>query len=493
MLKRQEWEDLARKLDWELSYADESAAFPRAVAGRPWLDGAQWRGWDEPFRTTYAGYVGGQAEKDQAVLAVMRAVGETGATRLPREWRSAMKLHGATLPLAEFAAVIGNLRAARFGRDSAWRHAALYGALDELRHAQIPLTVMHQLVKTDPQFDWVHKLYHTDNWVAIAARHLADELLLVSDPIEFAIATNFVFETGFTNLQFVGFSALAHAAGDHLFEKMLQSIQTDEARHAQIGPAVLQVVAAHDKAYAQQLVDKWFWRSWHLFAVVTGFCMDYLTPLEHRTASFKEFVGEWVVDQYLESLAAYGLSRPWYWDEFLRSLDNYHHMVYAAAYSYRSTVWFDMVVPGPAERAWLRAKYPDSWSAYDPIWERVTDKWRHSDPGLDFAVHSTAIPSFCDLCQIVLCEGTPAKNEARTRVHSGKKLIFCSAPCEAIYVAEAERYLGHDEVVKRVLAGVAPGNVMEMMTKYFGLDWDSWGKDAHQGRYPWLERERREL
>ncbi len=40
------------------------------------------------------------------------------------------------------------------------------------------------------QFDWTWKLFHSNNWVAIAARHLFDELLIGTDPIEFAIATH---------------------------------------------------------------------------------------------------------------------------------------------------------------------------------------------------------------------------------------------------------------------------------------------------------------
>src|SRR5690606_29138698 len=101
-----------------------------------------------------------------------------------------------------------NLRAARFGRTSMWRTMANFGALDEIRHTEIPLTIFHDMVKHDQQFDWVHRFYHTNNWVAIAGRHVIDELLLGVDAIEFAIATNFVFETGFTNLQFVALSSL---------------------------------------------------------------------------------------------------------------------------------------------------------------------------------------------------------------------------------------------------------------------------------------------
>jgi toluene monooxygenase system protein A len=316
-----------------------------------------------------------------------------------------------------------------------------------------------------------------------------DELLLGANPIEFAIATNFVFETGFTNLQFVGLAAMAHGAGDRLFEKMVTSIQSDEARHAQIGGAVLRILREHDPEYAQFLIDKWFWRSWLLFAVLTGFTMDYFTPLEARQQSFKEFMQEWIVQQFQQSLEEHGLEKPWYWNTFLESLDYYHHMVYASAYTYRASVWFNFVVPGPAERAWLRQKYPHSWSELDPVWERITKRWQEADPGNEFAVHGTAIVTFCDLCQLVLCNGTPGRNSAVVVEHAGKRRIFCSEPCRRIFEREPERYAGHDEVVKRVLAGQAPANLVALLQRYFGLRWEDWGKDAYGGRYPFIARQ----
>lgn len=487
--KRNEWLPWARKLDWDFSYVQEHEVYPDELSGRPWLPHEAWADWDEPYRTTYAEYVATQHDKEASVEAVRAAVGRLDdARRLPPEWLNALKLHAATLPLAEFAAVIGNLRALRFGRDSAWRISSGYGALDELRHTQIPLLIMHELVRWDAQFDWTHRFYHSNNWVAIAGRHLIDELLLGSNPIEFAVATHFVFETGFTNLQFLGLSSLAHAVGDRLFEKMVTSIQSDEARHAQIGGPVLAKLVAHDRVYAQYLVDKWFWRSWQLFAVVTGFGMDYFTPLEARGRSFKEFMEEWIVDHFLVTLESYGLERPWYWDTFLSALDNYHHMVYASAYTYRASVWFDFVVPGPRERAWLHAKYPRSWPELAPIWSRIDERWREADVGNDFAVHGTAIVTFCELCQLVLSGGTPRRNSAVAIEYGGRKHIFCSEPCRWIFEREPARYARHDDVVKRVLAGVAPANLIEMVRRYFGLSYETWGKDVYGGDYPWLDR-----
>lgn len=207
MRDRNEWIHLARKLDWEFSYVDEKAVFPAELSGTPWLTHSSWAAWEEPYRTTYSEYVTTQQYKNNTVAAVREAVGHAkNLQELDRSWLSALKLHSAVLPLAEFAAVIGNLRAARFGRDCAWRTMSLLGALDELRHTQIPLQLMHEFISWDKQFDWTHKFYHTNNWIAVAARHLSDELLLTANAVEFAIATHFVFETGFTNLQLEGLS-----------------------------------------------------------------------------------------------------------------------------------------------------------------------------------------------------------------------------------------------------------------------------------------------
>ena len=483
---RDEWCDLARKLDWSFSYAEERQVYPEALSGTPWLPAREWRDWDEPFRSTYAEYVTTQHKKEVAFQAVAEAVGRVDdLSRLDPGWLSVVKLHMATLPLAEFAAVIGNLRAARFGRDSAWRQTSLLGALDELRHTQLPLRAMHDLVRWDEQFEWTHRLFHSDDWVAVAGRHLVDELLLGTDAIEFAIGTHFVFETGFTNLQFIGLTSMAKQVGDRLFERMLQSIQTDEARHAQIGHPVLKKLIARDPERAQRLVDKWFWRSFRFFAVVTGFAMDYLTPLAARRGSFQEFVQVWVVDQFQSSLDELGLQRPKYWQQFLDALPIYHHMLYASAYTYRATTWFDFVLPGPAEQAWLAQKYPTTWPQLQPVWDNISERWRAAGPGVEWFTHGTTPVSFCNLCQLVLCAGTPQKNSAVFVQRAERRYVFCSEPCRELFEAEPERYAGHLGVVERILRGQAPANLLELLG-YFGLREQSWGRDVQAGDYDFL-------
>lgn len=165
-------------------------------------------------------------------------------------------------------------------------------------------------------------------------------------------------------------------------------------------------------------------------------------------------------------------------------------MVYASAYTYRATVWFDLALPGPKERAWLTAKYPRTWQHFDPVWERITERWRQGGPGLEWYTHGATPVTFCDLCQLVLCGGTPLRNTARTLEREGKKYVFCSEPCRWIFLREPERYADHKDIVKRILAGEAPANLLELL-RSFGLTEDMWGKDVARGRYPWLaERSR---
>jgi toluene monooxygenase system protein A len=237
------------------------------------------------------------------------------------------------------------------------------------------------------------------------------------------------------------------------------------------------------------LVDKWFWRTWLLFAVVTGFAMDYLTPIEHRSASFKEFMEEWILDQFESSLQRFGLEKPWYWPQFLEAVETYHHMVYVSAYTYRLTTWFDFAVPGPAERAWLARKYPNTWHQIDPVWERVTDRWRASGPRVEWYTLGTTPVGFCDLCQMILSGGNPANNSAQVVEYDGHKRIFCSEPCLRIFNAEPERYEKHRSVVHRILSGEAPANLLSLVRNYFDLAESERGKDVRAGAYPWLRED----
>ena len=329
-------------------------------------------------------------------------------------WVQLVKFHHGALALAEYAGAVAELRMARFGRDSAWRMMANLGALDEIRHTQIPLLLGHDMLSFDGNFDWTHKAYHTNEWVMIAARHLFDDMFLAADAIDVAIQLNFVFETGFSNLQFMAMAAMADAADHHLFEKALASIQTDEARHAQIGHPVLRTLLENGAAErAQYLVDKMWWRCWRLMLALTGTAMEYLTPLDARTQSFKEFMEEWVVDQFMKNLAEFQLERPWFWDLFVEEMEYAHHSLQLGLYAYRTTLWFDVAMPDAREREWLSDKYPGWNDTFGLHWDRLEHRWA---TGGEAGTLASALPALCNLCQLptlFVRPGGPAPRDLR--------------------------------------------------------------------------------
>ena len=360
-LRRDDWLDLARKVDWTYTYADERELFPPEMSGEPWLPHRPaWADWSESYRTTYREYVRNQASKDLGVRAVRDALNKPRVNQaLDPGWLQLVKFHHGIFAEAEYAAVPAELRMARFGRDSAWRIMATFGALDEVRHGQIPLLLGHDLLDVDANFDWTHKAFHTNNWLVIAARHYFDDSFVAADAIEMAVQLNFVLETGFTNLQFMALAAMADQADHHLFEKALLSIQTDEARHAQIGHPVLRTLINNGgKDYAQYLVDKAWWRSWRAFIATSGTAMDYLTPLAARTKSFKEFVHEWLIEQFVRNLEEFDLGLPWFWPLFVDEVDYAHHSLQLLLYSYRTLLWFDEPSPSAQSGHGCKASIP---------------------------------------------------------------------------------------------------------------------------------------
>jgi toluene monooxygenase system protein A len=488
-LRRDDWLDVARKVDWDFKYVTEKEVFPEVISGTPWLTHDAWKGWEETYRNTYREYVQNQLAKDESILSVRDALGKARLTeKLDPGWISLAKFHNAAVALGEYAACIGELRMARFGRDSAWRTMANLGALDEIRHTQIPLLLSSDLLRLDSNFNWTHKGYHTNEWGMIAARHLFDDMFTAANAVDTAIQLTFVFETGFTNLQFIAMAAMADMADDHVFEKALASIQTDESRHAQQGHPVLRAVIENGgKEWGQYLLDKMWWRSWHIFAILTGVSMDYLTPLEARRHSFKEFMEEWIMDQFEKNLEEFGLDRPWYWDDFVDEMDWLHHSFELGLYTYRQTLWFDMPMPGPNEREWLSEKYPGWSDSFQPQWEWIENAWKTKG---EIATLPYSIPAICNLCHIP-CTMRPGtdfrKVPARTWEYEGRRYLFCSAPCKWIFQQQADLYKSHMSVVDRLFMGDAPTDYNAVLG-WMGFETEAeQGHDLYMGNMPWFQ------
>lgn len=486
-LARADWYDLSRDMNWTLTYVSEDEVWPEAQSNSYSVPTEAWWTWDEPYKITYTDYVHNQAGKDAAVYAVNSVVARSKMFEsLDPGWKSAMVAHYGAIAIGEYLAGLGESRMGRFGRSAAWRNMATFGTLDETRHGQIQTYFAYSGLAKEPRLDWAHKTFHTNEWGAIAARHLFDDMFTANDAVSTAIQLTFTFETGFTNLQFLGMAADAMKVGDVDFSSLISSIQTDEARHAQQGEPTIKLLMDHGQAeVAQRLIDHMFWRSWHVFALLTGLSMDYYTPLEHRSHSFKEFMHEWIIKQFMDQFRDFGLERPWYWDEhFLTELEWYHHAIHLGVWFWRPTVWWNPDAGvSPAERDWLEEKYPGWNDTFGKNWDVIAENAR---AGRIERTLPETFPMVCNMCQIPVC--TPSGHRAGYLPspnpilldYQGRRYTFCSEPCKWIFEQAPDRFKGHLNIIDRFLGGLIVPPTLEGALGYMALSPAEMGTDAEE-------------
>jgi toluene monooxygenase system protein A len=489
LLKREEWQGFVRDVDWSYSYVDDEAVFPEWHSGTGKVPREAWQAWEESYKVSYPEYVATQREKESAAYAVKAALQRSSAfDSLSEGWKSATKMHFGGVALVEYAAVLAELKMARFGLNGSWRNMATFGALDELRHAAITTFFGHEFVGKDAQYDWTQKAFHTNDWVAISLRNLFDAMMTSSNVVDIAIELPLTFETGFTNLQFVALAADALASGDVNFANMISSIQTDEARHSQQGGPTLEILVEHDPVRAQWVVDKAFWGSARAFAALTGPAMDYYTPLEHRKQSYREFMEEWIIDQFVHTLEQYGLKKPWYWDEYMRGLDIWHHGLHMGLWFWRPTLWWKpMAAVSPDERAWLVEKYPNWEKVYGDKWDVIIDNVNANH--MEATLPET-LPWLCSTCHLPACNATQSRDGTwRVRdiplSYDGRTYHFCTKACRQIFWKDRDN-VNHETLIDRFLAGqIQPMDVGGILG-YMGLtpdvmgddpDYEAWTKD----------------
>ena len=472
-LKREEFWDILTDVEWDFKYVDYEAVFPEWLSGTGKIPLEEWKKWDEPYKVAYNEYVATQSEKDKSAYAVKSALSKSKSFEsLAPGWKSISKAHYGLIGLIEYIAVFGELKMARFGLSPNWRNVAVYGALDEIRHTQLNLSFAHELVQKDPQYDFCQRAYHTENWTTVAGRALFDGIFMNTNAVDMAIAAPFVFETGFTNVQLLGMSADAIEAGDINFANMISSIQTDEARHAQQGHPTLELLVEHDPKRAQWIIDKTFWFSARAFSALTGPGMDYDTPLENRKKSYKEFMLEWIVDQFLRQIRDYGLKEPWYWDEFIKGLDSWHHELHLGLWRWRPTLWWN-----PAgglskdEREWLNEKYPNIEKDYGYAWDMIINNINSGK--IEEGTLPKTLPWLCNACHLPIGScSVPSSKDLPVRAynlkHNGEQHKFCSKVCRQIWWEDRDM-LHQKSLIDRLLTGEIEDPTVPGVLDYMGM------------------------
>lgn len=483
-LKMEEWYDLARETNWTPGYVTEEELFPEIMAKSFDIPTEEWEAFDEPYKISYRNYVSMQRDKDISAYSVKAALARSQFfENTSPHWKALLALHFSLTCWAEYHSASCFARQTRFSRSPGMRNMATFGSLDEVRHGQIQIFFAYEFLKHDAVFDWCNKSAKAENWIPISARHAFDDTVHTRDAVSSAIMLTMGLEQSFTNLQFVALSADAAKCGDHTFSTMLNSIQTDEARHAQIGEPLVRIMVKNGKKdEAQRLVDISFWRMWKQFSVLSGIGMDYYTPLEHREHSLKDFMDEWVIGQFFRTVQALGLDLPWYWDTLKEDISNFHHAQQIGIYAYRPLQWWRPIAAvSPKEREWLEEKYPGWNDTYGQCWDVIIENIRN---GQTDKTLPSAPPLVCNMCGLEVA-GRVGK-DWKPILHSleldNRKYHFCSSVCKWIFEEEPERYKGHDSIIDRIYNGTVPSG-SDGLFEYMGQSPEEQGVDGYD--YDW--------
>ena len=487
LIDRSKWYDLARNTNWTPQFVAEDELFPPIQSDPYGIPTSEWETYDEPFKVSYREYVQLQREKDAGAYSVKAALARSNHhAKIGPGYLSSLKWHYGANALGEYAACFPAGRMVRFSKAPSMRNMSAFFILDELRHTQIELFHAHELVKLDRQFDWASQAHHTMNVAALPGRHAADDIMMTRDIVTSSIMVNLAFETGITNVQMIAMSADAANMGDFCFSNLITSIQSDEARHAQIGtPLVGIMIRNGKKAEAQRAVDIGLWRMWKVFSLLSGIPMDYWIPLDKRDRSFKEYIEEFVVEQFERQLLDLGLDRPWYWQHLLDDIETHHHSQHAALWSWRKSVyWHPDAAVGPDERAWLEEKYPGWNATYGKYWDVITENVRQ---GRVEATHAAGMPCMCNMCQHSITHRGGAAWDVRVHQseYKGRRFNFCGPVCQWIFEIDPERYADTETLVDRLYSGEIDPPTPETLRKYMGIGVISeGGRDAND--FAWV-------
>jgi toluene monooxygenase system protein A len=80
-----------------------------------------------------------------------------------------------------------------------------------------------------------------------------------------------------------------------------------------------------------------------------------------------------VLDQFNKYMLDAGLQLPWYWDQLIDEVENFHQSMHLGSWTYRPTLWWDPAAGvSPEEREWLASKCPTWERNWGRKWDVIT-------------------------------------------------------------------------------------------------------------------------
>lgn len=458
------YRETSRGLYWEPTYVERDAIYPRKyVPQATRIRAKNWDQWDDPFRMFYREYVRIQAKKEVSYHSIADANSRFEvANGIDQRWIEGMKLYMVALSNTENFSSNLMMRMARFIPSPSFSQAAMYQAIDEVRHGQNDVNYLRWINRRQEGMeDWMQ--WFQSHWLLQSAR-IGFENLYAGDPFEMIVAVNGVFEAGWTNLLFVANPAVAVANGDIMFGQHQLTTQTDETRHIAMGMTGLRMMLEADERnvpVVQEWFDKWSWLLHRLVGGPTSIFIDYFG--KKKVMSYKEAFQHYYLKNYIEGLiqdlGPLGLKPPRFLKTMLEENEIYSHAVWKNIYEGKNVNLHQVEVPDREERQWFSEKYPLFGVLYQSFWEAA-------EQGEELTLPTTFL--HCKVCQFPLIfVDAENKPTMRWKTHGARKHYFCSEPCEWVFDLEPEKYAAVMTQDEMFAGGIVKP---DELTAFWGVD-----------------------
>jgi phenol/toluene 2-monooxygenase (NADH) P3/A3 len=481
---------LTRDLDWDPTYVATEDAFP--YTRYEGIKIHDWDGWEDPFRLTVDAYYKYQAEKDRRLYAVLDGFAQSQGhlTISDARYLNAMKIFLQGVTPLEYAAHRHFAFLARHLEGPAPRFAALCQSIDELRHTQ---TEAHTLSTYNKYYAGFHSWprMHDRVWYLSVPKSFFDDAMSAG-PFEFLTSISFSFEYLLTNLLFVPFMSGASFNGDMPTMSFGFSAQSDESRHMTLGLEAIKFLLEQDEGNVpiiQDWIDKWFWRSYRVTALVAQM-MDYMLP--KKVMSWKEAFELYFEDQMLgglfPDLEFYGIRPPRHVAAAIAEKDVLSHQAYTILHNFTFAAAFNTWTPDDEHLDWLSAQYPDTFDRY---YRPVFEKFRRVEEG-GGRMFFGGLPQLCQVCQVPMAfteAGDPTRISFRRSTYRGEAFHTCSDGCQWIFEREPEKYCQAWLPVHQIYQGNCGGPTVPDVRAWYGIQegdngdygastdkasWDAW-------------------
>jgi propane monooxygenase large subunit len=403
----------------------------------------------DPMRQVIGDFLNMQVEKDDRMFGGLdAAVRAEVPTKAPRRTQEFLKPFLASITAGEMGAFRAMSLLTEAVRSSELRNAYYLQMLDEQRHSGIQMSLYRWYMRHiwEPTgWNQGHKAVGK-NYGALGIFNITEQFI-TGDPIQAAIMTQVVSETGFSNPVNVMMPDVIQRNGDFAVPTVLHTIQSDEARHINNGYATLLycMQESENAPLLEQDIQQMYWCAHAYNDINLALLSEYMTKDRTESESYVDKWDHYTIDDYyrayIVNLAKIGINIPE--DMFKharkRIASGQHHYAAVGLYENWPFAWYRLEALDDNDFEWFESKYPGWYKKFGGFWEAyrtVTHPEEAKEMALGFTWEESG--PVCWTCQV----GAYHEEDRCHRVIEDHTRFYCSPECKWIDETNPGRFVG---------------------------------------------------